>query len=149
MAYKVADRAKEWTTYAGILVAGIATVVPQLVPTATWVQVWADAQMLLGAALMFLPQTAGTLAVENEILPLLQALSTKIPPQYGAAMQPFLAILAKVAMQPTTAAPAAVLPGVLIAPPPPVTTTVTDPTITVDPAAVVAGAVVTQAVVAP
>lgn len=145
MAYKVADRAKEWTTYAGIIVGGIATVVPQLVPSATWVQVWADAQMLLGAALVFLPQTAGTFAVENEILPLLQALSAKVPPQYGAAMQPFLAILAKVAIQPATpAAPAPVLPGVLIPTPVPVTTTVTDPTITVDPAVTV-----TQTVTAP
>lgn len=124
MAYKVSDRAQEWTTYAGIAVAAIAVVVPQILPAQEWTQLWGAGQLLLGAAMIFLPQSAGTTAVENDALALLQAFSAKVPPQYSAAMQPFLAVLAKAAMQgPPTAAPAAAtstvtvsepIPGILI-----------------------------------
>jgi hypothetical protein len=113
MAYKVSDRAKEWTTYAGIAVAAVAVVVPQMIPTQEWTQLWGAGQLLLGAAMIFLPQSAGTTAVENDALTLLQAFSAKVPPQYSAAMQPFMAVLAKAAMQPPpTAAPATAAPPV-------------------------------------
>jgi hypothetical protein len=94
MAYKVADRAKEWTTYAGLAVAAIGTLVPE-VQVDHWAQYWTDAQIILGVVLVLLPQTAGTTAVENEALTLLQALSSKVPPQYAQAMQPFVTLLAK------------------------------------------------------
>jgi hypothetical protein len=99
MAYKVADRAKEWTTYAGLAVAAIGAVVPS-VPTDHWAQYWTDAQIILGAVLVLLPQTAGTTAVENEAMTLLQALSAKVPPQYAQAMQPFVTLLAKGMLSP-------------------------------------------------
>ena len=95
MAYKVADRAKEWTTYAGLAVAAIGAAVPPVIPVDHWAQYWGDAQLILGAVLVLLPQTAGTTAVENEAMSLLQALSAKVPPQYSQAMQPFVTLLAK------------------------------------------------------
>jgi hypothetical protein len=95
MAYKVADRAKEWTTYAGLAVAAIGAAVPSVIPVDHWAQYWGDAQLILGAVLVLLPQTAGTTAVENEAMSLLQALSAKVPPQYSQAMQPFVTLLAK------------------------------------------------------
>jgi hypothetical protein len=99
MAYKVADRAKEWTTYAGFAVAAIGTLVPE-VQVDHWAQYWTDAQIILGAVLVLLPQTTGTTAVENEALTLLQALSSKVPPQYAQAMQPFVTLLAKGMLSP-------------------------------------------------
>src|SRR5690348_18446765 len=98
MAYKLTDRLKEWTSYVGVAVGAIGVAVPQLVPAAQWAHVWADAQLVLGAALVFLPQTAGTTAVEADALSLVQALSDKVPPQYQSALQPFLALLTRAAL---------------------------------------------------
>jgi hypothetical protein len=100
MAYKLADRAKEWTTYAGLAVAGIGAAVPSVILVDHWAQYWGDAQLILGAVLVLLPQTAGTTAVENEAMSLLQALSAKVPPQYSQAMQPFVTLLAKGMLSP-------------------------------------------------
>lgn len=99
MAYKLSDRAKEWTTYAGVAIAALSAVLPQIVPEHGWAEAWQAAQMLLGAALIFMPQTAGTTAVENEGLTLLRALSDHLPAQYASAMQPFITVLTTALVQ--------------------------------------------------
>jgi hypothetical protein len=106
MAYRLADRAKEWTSYAGLAVAAIGAAVPQVIPVDHFAQYWSDAQIILGAALVLLPQTAGTTAVENDALSLLRALSAKVPPQYAAAMQPFVTLLARGMLSPQPRVPA-------------------------------------------
>src|ERR1700751_2822101 len=117
MAYKMTDRLKEWTSYAGVAVGAIGVAIPQLVPAAEWTHFWADAQIILGAALILLPQTAGTTAVESDALALVQALSDKVPPQYQSALRPFLVLRTRAAVQPHTA-PA--VPAVPVPPPAPV-----------------------------
>jgi hypothetical protein len=115
--YKVADRAKEWTSYLGLAVGAIGAVVPQIIPVDHWAQYWGDAQIVLGALLVALPQTAGSTAVENDALSLLQALSAKVPPAYAGALQPFMVMLARGVLQPQApiAQPAVQpVPGVLI-----------------------------------
>lgn len=95
MSYKFSDRAKEWTSYAGAAAAALAYALPMLVPADLhWIQFWQGAQMLVGAALIFVPQTAGTTSVENESWSLLKAFAAKAPPEYSDAMQPMLAALA-------------------------------------------------------
>ena len=95
MAYKFTDRLKEWTSYAGIAAAGLAVVVPQVFPADNhWVQLWQAVQMLVGGAMFFVPQTAGTTAIENDSWSLLKAFANNAPPQYAAAMQPLLSTLA-------------------------------------------------------
>jgi hypothetical protein len=129
MAYKLTDRAKEWTTYAGIAVAGIAAAVPDFVPVDKWTEGWQAAQLLLGAAMIFIPQSTGTTAVENELLSLMQALAAKVPTQYQGALQPFMAFLARVAVTPNSA-PVTADPGVTVSGVP-----VPQPTPVVQPAA--------------
>jgi hypothetical protein len=131
MAYKLSDRAKEWTSYAGLAVAAIGACLPQVVPLSHFVQYFGDAQIALGAVMVALPQNAGTTAVENDALTLLQALSAKIPPAYSAAMQPFIAMLAKGILMPqAAAAPVPQLPQPVVAQP-----VVTQPTAPAAPAA--------------
>lgn len=111
MAYNVSDRMKEWTSFAGAAVAAASIVIPQFVPVAAWVHYWADAQLVLGAALVLIPQSAGTTAVENEALSLLQAISAKVPAEYAAAVLPAINLLTRVTSQLPTA-PVAVVPVV-------------------------------------
>lgn len=120
--YKIADRAKEWTTYIGAGIGALAVALPQVVPPDQWVHWMSYAQLVLGTVMMVLPQTAGSQAIENDALPLLQALASKIPAEYNSAMQPFLAMLAKAAIQPPFPpnAPPAVVPGVLVPQAPPI-----------------------------
>jgi hypothetical protein len=117
MAYKMADRAKEWTSYAGAAIAAVSVIVPEFIPAQAWVHYWADLQLVLGASLVLVPQSAGSTAVENDALSLLKALSAQIPQQYSAALQPVMGMLAKAVLQP--AAPVSPLdkqaiPGILI-----------------------------------
>src|SRR5690348_17827710 len=95
MTYKFADRMKEWTSYAGIAAAGLAAMIPQLVPADNhWVQIWQAAQLFVAGAMIFIPQTAGTTAVENDSWTLLRAFAKNLPPQYAGPMQPLLSTLA-------------------------------------------------------
>ena len=95
MAYKFTDRLKEWTSYVGVAAAGLATMVPMVVPADNhWVQIWQAAQLFVGGAMIFIPQTAGTTAVENDSWTLLKAFAQKLPPQYAGPMQPLLSTLA-------------------------------------------------------
>jgi hypothetical protein len=95
MGYKFADRFKEWGSYAGIAIAGLAAALPHVVPADNhWVQLWQAIQMVVGGALFFVPQTAGSTAVENDAWSLLRAFAGKLPPDYASAMQPLLGTLA-------------------------------------------------------
>jgi hypothetical protein len=118
--YKVADRAKEWTTYVGAAVGIIGAAIPQFIPVEHWAQYLGDAQIVLGALLVAVPQTAGTTAVENDALSLLHALSDKVPPAYQGALQPFMMMLAKGVLQPAQSQPAVAQPQPVIAQPQPV-----------------------------
>lgn len=93
--YNLQDRLKEWTSAAGAMVAAAAVIVPEFIPVTQWVHYWTDAQLVLGAALVLIPQTAGSEAIENDALSLLTALSSKVPPDYAAAVQPLIAQLAR------------------------------------------------------
>lgn len=112
MSYSFADRIKEWTTYVGVATVGLAAAIPAMFPAADhhWVQFWQAAQYILGAALAFIPQTAGTQAVEREAFSLLRAFAQQLPPDYAAALTPALNILGQAAIQ--------VSAGVPLAPPP-------------------------------
>ena len=108
MAYKISDRAQEWTTYAGIVVGALSAAAPQFMPHDTWCQVWQAAQLILAAALVFLPQSAGATAVENDGLVLLRQLSSHLPPEYTNSLTPIMSVLtAAVLKGPQPAAPVA------------------------------------------
>jgi hypothetical protein len=94
MAYKFSDRLKEWTTYVGVAAVCLGAVLPHFMPPGPWVQVFQTAQMALGAMLMFVPQTAGSTAVENDSWALLKAFTAGLPPEYAAGVQPLLSTLA-------------------------------------------------------
>lgn len=96
MTYTFKDRVKEWTSYAGLGVAALAAAIPAVMPATShyWVEGWQALQMGLGVALIFIPQTAGTTAIENEAWQLLQAFSGKLPQAYAADMQPLIGELA-------------------------------------------------------
>lgn len=102
MTYRLRDRAKEWTSYVGIAAAGLGAMIPEIAPVADhWAQFWQAGQMFVGAALIFIPHTAGSTAVENDGLELLRALASKLPSTYAAAMQPTINALAGAMLQPT------------------------------------------------
>lgn len=118
MVYRFRDRLKEWTSYAGVAAAALGYSLPLIVPAdAHWVQFWQGAQMLVGAAMIFTPQTAGTLAVENDSWSLLKAFAANVPPQYSAVMQPLIAELAAhMARAETAGAPPAIRPDAQVPP---------------------------------
>lgn len=109
MAYKFADRSKEWTSWVGTAVAGLAAAVPAMFPASNhyWIELWQALQLFVGGALIFIPQTAGTTAVENESWSLLKAFAAAAPPEYSEPMKPLLATLAgHLAVAEATPAPA-------------------------------------------
>lgn len=108
MTYKVKDRFKEWTTYAGIVVAVLAAAVPQVFPASSplWAHIWQATQLFLGGAMVFIPQGAGTTVVENEAWSLLKAFAGKLPPGYADSMQPLIATLASSLARAETGVPA-------------------------------------------
>lgn len=110
MAYSFQDRLSEWTTYAGLAVGALAAVVPQVVPVGPWSEAWMAGQLFLSAALVLLPQTAGTTAVENDGLQLLKALADHVPPQYASALTPFMTVLSAAVMKPKPVIVAPVAP---------------------------------------
>lgn len=130
MSYRFRDRAKEWTSWAGIALSALAVVIPQVLPPDTWwVEAWQAGQMVLGVALIFIPHTAGTTAVENEAWALLKAFAAQLPPAYAAPMQPLIQALASALAQSEINKPAPVPvpapvpstgPGSLIVPAQPV-----------------------------
>jgi hypothetical protein len=154
MAYNFQERLSEWTTYAGVIVGALAAVVPQVVPVGPWSEAWMAGQLFVSAALVLLPQTAGTTAVENDGLQLLKALADHVPPQYSSALTPFMTVLSAAVMKPkpvtlppvqvtppaSTPAPVAPLPMA----PVPVVPVITAPPATPWPATTLAPAVVEQ-----
>src|SRR6185437_7892904 len=135
MAYKFQDRSKEWTSWVGTIVAGLAAAIPAMFPATNhyWMEFWQAAQLFVGGALIFIPQTAGSTAVENESWQLLKAFAAAAPPEYAEPMKPLLATLAgHLATAEATPAPAApVHPPVVMAPvaaaPKPIAPLVADP----------------------
>lgn len=102
MNYRFRDRAKEWTSWVGIVLSALAVVIPQVLPPDTWwAEAWQSGQLVLGAALIFIPHTAGTTAVENDAWSLLKALSANLPPAYAGPMQPLVQTLAAALAQST------------------------------------------------
>lgn len=88
MSYCFRDRAKEWTSYVGVGLSALAAVIPQVVPPNTWwVELWQASQMGLGIALVFIPHSAGSTAIENEAWSLLKAFAAKLPAEYAGPMQ--------------------------------------------------------------
>jgi hypothetical protein len=99
MAYKLTDRLKEWTTYAGVVLAGVGAVIPDLIPPDAWSHYLGDAQIILGAAMAFMPQSAGsTTAIEQDAVSLLQAFTSKMPADYAESVRPVLNSLARAAI---------------------------------------------------
>lgn len=129
MSYKFADRAKEWTSWVGIGLSALAVAIPQILPPNTWwVEAWQAGQMVLGVALIFIPHTAGTTAVENDAWSLLKAFATQLPPAYSAPMQPLVQALASAlahsemnnVVTPPAPAPAPGIGGPIVVPAQPV-----------------------------
>lgn len=118
MTYKVKDRFKEWTTYAGVVTAALAAAVPQVFPAASplWAHLWQSAQLFLGGAMVFIPQTAGSTAVENEAWTLLKSFAGQLPAGYADSMQPLIATLAASLARAQTGASAAAVPAQAAAP---------------------------------
>lgn len=118
MTYRFRDRAKEWTSWVGVALTALATVLPQVVPPDTWwVEAWQAAQTGLGMALVFIPHTAGTTAIENDAWSLLKAFAAQLPPAYATPMQPFIQALASgLAHAETQPSPAG--PGNVVVPAP-------------------------------
>lgn len=120
MTYTFSDRLKEWTSYAGVVVAALSAAIPMLIsPTNhVWVEIWQALQIGLGSALVFIPQTAGTTAIENEAWTLLKAFSGRLPPDYASVTQPLVSELASVLAKSQTPTPPG-LPPVAVQPTPP------------------------------
>lgn len=144
MAYSFQDRLSEWTTYAGLMVGALAAVVPQVVPVGPWSEAWMAGQLFLSAALVLLPQTAGTTAVENDGLTLLKALAAHVPPQYASALTPFMTVLSAAVMKPVTVIPPALTPAPIVQSVPVVAVPVVPPVTTAPPTTTPAPAMVEQ-----